>query len=185
MPDSMNYEDFYTRLRELVASGAQGTLFVRTDDNHSIIVAVRGRRIVSLSCGPRRGEAAIPLIRQMRAGTVRLDDGAIPHREQDLPATDAILALLRPGAPEQDPAAPAAGTAPDPQRARALLCELLAGYLGPVAPLICEEKILAMGDAGGPAQWLAALEEIAREIDDRHEAEEFLRQARRQLQLGG
>ena len=77
MPDRVDYSEFYDRIHDLIETKAQGTLFTKCDKNHLIIVAVRDGKIISLRYGPKRGEAAIPLIRAIKFGDIRLDGRAI------------------------------------------------------------------------------------------------------------
>ena len=61
-------------LRQLVDEKRTSTLYVHTDENHLIAVGVDAGEIVSLICGPKQGERAIPLVRRMGTGTFRVED---------------------------------------------------------------------------------------------------------------
>ncbi len=188
MSERIDYGEFYQRILELVTDKSTGTLYARTNKNHLVIVAVRDGRIVSLACGPKRGDAAVPLIRQMVSADVRLDDSAIPYHERELPPTERILAVLEPGtwASVNDSATtPAAshGTMPaDIQGKAQALCELLTDYIGPAAPLVCEEKLSTFAALDNPQSIDSAITNLAAEIQDSREAREFDSRARLLLQ---
>lgn len=96
MTDAVDYAAFYGQLSELVARRDTGTLFFRNGANHVAVIGVRAGTVVSLICGPRRGRAAVDLIRKSRDGTLRLDAGAVAFHEHELPSTQEVLDLLSP-----------------------------------------------------------------------------------------
>ncbi len=193
MPDRVDYSEFYDRIHDLIETKAQGTLFTKCDKNHLIIVAVRDGKIISLRYGPKRGEAAIPLIRGIKFGDIRLDGSAIADQAQELPPTSVIMDQLKP----DGPAKPFANgpmfdlSVPSAERQRGsvgemdgaeVLCKLLAGFIGPVASLVCGENISAAGGLDSPEKVEVVIRGLAAEIPDSREAEEFIAQAHRLLQ---
>ena len=189
MTESVDYAVFYEQLAELVAGRESGTLYLKNDLNHVGIVGVRTGRIVSLVYGPKRGRPAIELIRQTRTGTVRLDRGVLAFREHELPSTEEILDLLSPLhatlAPVKRGGAGETGLASSGVAANAqILCNLLTEYLGPVAPLLCDETISAADGLSGSRQLDDVIESLAQEIEDPEEAREFRKRARLALEPG-
>lgn len=188
MTETVDYAVFYDQLTELVATQDTGTLYFRNDANHVAVVGVRTGTIVSLICGPKRGRSAVELIRQSRNGTLRLDLGAVVFHEHELPSTPEILDLLSPlraarqASPDHATGAEAvpAGVAGQAQ----ILCSLLTEFIGPVAPLVCEEKMVSGNGVAGPGQMDDVIHALAREIENTQEAEEFVRRARQALQTG-
>lgn len=162
-------------LESLVAKRQTTTLYVRTDDNHLIAIGVAHGEIVSLICGPRQGERAIPQIRKMRSGTYRLDDKAMPHQRAgtSLPSSKTLLSLL-----SADDDAPAN----DCDWLQDVLCNVLRDYVGPIAPVVCRDTVEAAGGVDSPEKVRRVVEELAREIDDANEAKRFV--ARAQAELG-
>lgn len=162
-------------LETLVAKRQTTTLYVRTDDNHLIAIGVDRGEIVSLICGPRQGERAIPQIRKMRSGTYRLDDNATPHRRAgtSLPSSKTLLTLL-----SADDDAPS----DDCDWLQDVLCNVLRDYVGPIAPVVCRDTVEAAGGVDSPEKVRWVIEELAREIDDTGEAQRFV--ARAQAELG-
>ena len=65
------------------------------------------------------------------------------------------------------------------------LCGIVSDYLGPVAPILCEEKIGAVGGLVGRQQLEAVIQNLALEIGERGEAQQFVSRARAQFRLGG
>ena len=123
-------------LRSLIAEGRTSTLYVHTDDNHLIAIGLKSGEIVSLLCGPRQGERALPQIRAMRSGTYRLDSKVTPHRRAGtgLPSSETLLKLLT---DEDD----TQGTNCD--WVQKVLCNVLRDYMGPIAPVVCRDTVEA------------------------------------------
>jgi len=153
-------------LKSLVNEQRTTTLYVRTNDNHLITFGVDRGEIVSMRCGAKRGERAIPMIRQMRAGTYRLDDEHTPLRNAGitLPPSQTLLLLLA----EEDEI-----EASDCEWVQDVLCKVLADYMGPIAPLVCRETVEAVGGLDSPEQVERVIDRLAREIDNSAEAERF------------
>ena len=61
------------------------------------------------------------------------------------------------------------------------LCDVLINYLGPVAPLICEEQFAAVGKEVTRERLERMITNIAAEIGDEDETAEFVTEARQQL----
>jgi len=161
-------------LKSLVKEGRTSTLYVHTDDNHLIAIGVDRGEIVSLICGPKQGERAIPLIRQMRTGTYRLDDSVTPHRRfgARLPSSDALLSLLTEEGDTQ---------VSDCQWVQDVLCKVLADYMGPIAPLVCRDTVQAAGGIDSPEKVKRVVEDLAQEIESVAEADRFRAQAQAEL----
>ncbi|MDJ0741429.1 MAG: hypothetical protein QNJ91_17075 [Gammaproteobacteria bacterium] len=84
----------------------------------------------------------------------------------------------QPRPPSQAATSPEDATPFDAGDAEAVLGQLLADYLGPVAPVICEEQITAAGGLHSHRQLAAVISGLAYEIAERDESERFLAQAR-------
>lgn len=66
----------------------------------------------------------------------------------------------------------------DADEAQSVLCQLFADYLGPVAPILCDEQIAAVGGLHNRGSLGAVIARLADEIAERDEAERFLVRAR-------
>ena len=66
----------------------------------------------------------------------------------------------------------------DPTQAAKDLCGLVSDYLGPVAEILCQEKIAEVGGLNGRHELDSVIRHLAREIDEQREAEQFLSRAR-------
>jgi len=166
-------------LKTLVEEQRTGTVYVHTDDNHLIAVGVDRGELTSLICGPKRGERAIPMIRNMRSGTFRLEDRAIPNRRggANLPSTEVLLSMLADDADDKYDN----GQISDYHWVQDVICKVLADYMGPIAPLMCRETIKAAGGIDSPDKVRRVIDELAREIDDMAEAKRFLTQTQAEL----
>jgi hypothetical protein len=188
MHEKVCYADVVRTIRDLVSRRGTATLYVRTDRNRIVIIGVKSGRIVTLSSGPKRGEKAIPILREMSAGAMRVDDSALAYRSEEMPPTPAILAMLVSGRDRRPSAAHRAEPATsdrimEAEKIRTILCQLLGPHLGPKSPLACEEVVAS---ANGPldAQGLRnIIDRLAAEIADPAEALKFATEATRQLRL--
>ncbi len=186
MSDQITYEGFLNLIESMVERKESGTLYVRTDTNHSVFVGIRNGAIEAFTSGPRHGLEAITTILQMSYGSCRRNETVISFHTNELPPTSDILLLLKRHTPQ--PAvqgatspSPAPGAQIDSMHATKILCELLHDYVGPVAPIICEDVI----DNGAKIRTCADLESaigsLAEEIDSSAEAAEFINRARENL----
>lgn len=162
-------------LKALVEEQRTGTVYVHTDDNHLIAVGVDRGEFISLICGPKRGERAIPMIRNMRTGTFRLEDKAMPSRRggANLPSSEALLSMLA----NED----GDSQVSDCTWVQDVICKVLAEYMGPIAPLMCRETIKSAGGIDSPDKVKRVIDELAQEIDDVAEAKRFLAQTQAEL----
>jgi hypothetical protein len=204
MGERLNYRDLLDLAARMVRAGESGTLFVRTDNNHSVIIGIQGGAIVSLSCGLKHGTAAIPMIRQMSEGSYRLDPGVVAYHADELPDTGVLLDLLAgeekappassaPERPEPTAAAPepASGRVQGPPAARAggfdqrlaisTLCDLLRDYLGPIGPTVCQDTTQDLGGLRSGRDLELLIGRLREEIDEPEEAVEFANRARERL----
>jgi hypothetical protein len=188
MTEAVDYAVFYEQLSELVSRRETGTIYVKNDANHLAIIGIRGGKIISLACGPKRGRSAVELIRHTRSCSVRVDDGAVSFHEHELPSTAELLEQLSPlqdlgeTASQRGPGS----SLPDGVAGHAqILCNLLTEFIGPVAPLVCEEKIVSADGLAAPEQLAQVIHELALEIDDPEEARQFVNRAEQALQTSG
>ena len=183
MSDRLDYQAFYDLVTDLVSKRGAHTIYGRTDNNHSVIVGVRDGEVVCINCGAKRGMAALPVLREMSWGTFRVEDSAFSLRSTGLAPTAEVVAALSPFADLGTfaNAAPAVEGPPKAGREAKLLCELLSRYIGPVAPVVCAEQIAVVGGLGGQGQLEQVVANLAGEIADPKEAEEFRTLAVREL----
>jgi hypothetical protein len=175
MNDEITHAQLIDLLKRLVAERSTCTLYVHTDDNHLILVGVDRGEIVSLICGPKQGERAIPLIRRMGKGTYRLDDSVMRHSRPGvtLPSSDAVLSLL-----SDETVAAQGGQC---EWVHSVLCKVLADFMGPIAPLVCRQTVSAVGGIDSPEKVRRVVDDLAKEIDNGAEAERFKAQAQKEL----
>jgi len=185
MVDQLNYESFIALIENMVDRKESGSLYVRTDTNRSVFVGLNGGKIEALVAGPKRGMEALKTIMQMAHCSCRRDNSTLPYHTRDLPGTNDILLLLK----QRNPPQAAGETAPPPpgnkeidaKEVMAILCHLLHDYLGPAAPVICEDVTDNGATIRTGADLAVAIEQLAKEVDSSVEAGEFIQRARREL----
>jgi hypothetical protein len=191
MSESVTYEGLVGLMESMVNNRESGALYLRTDTNHSICIGISQGNIEALVAGPRRGLAAIKTILSMSSGSCRRDDTPIAFHAGDLPPTAEILQILKSHRQEtaaggDEPIIKVNGsslleTPIDTQQCMETLCALLHDYLGPVAPLICEDLTQGGASLNTQAELDEAIVQLAAEIESTTESEEFLARAREQL----
>lgn len=172
------YGEMVAALRELCAAGSTGTLFIVTDDNHSVRVGLDRGKIMTLVAGDSCNEAAIPVFQAIKKGSYRFQDGLIlDRRAGDTPADSERLFKALVGE------AVAPGPPPTPRddtltKALEIIESEALGIIGPIARVLCAEHCAEVRDLPSLQQ---AIERIAVEIDDPERAEELRRRVMERL----
>lgn len=94
----MDYATLVREIEKLVNDRATGTMFVTTNDQHSVRIGLKAGEIVSVVYRTTRGINAIPLVRSVRSGTPRFEANFLiesPHGAETLPSTPDLLRTLR------------------------------------------------------------------------------------------
>jgi hypothetical protein len=148
-----------------------------THAQHTIQINLEQGEITYLACSNKRGEEALPLLREVSSGKLIFVNGPTPALRLSLPSTADILNYLGadspismpiPAAPatpaiptilaiptirptSATPATPAtsatlASTQPLSAPVRAVLQKNLAEIIGPMALLVCEERLAGISD---------------------------------------
>jgi len=184
MKDSIDRDQFIALLKSLIENERTTTIYVSTDDKQLITVGIDQGQIVSLRCGIKRGERAIPMISNMRSGTYRLDEKSQPHPNVGirLPPTEVLLHLLSGEDRSEGDERGGKDHAIDSQWVHDALCKVLVQYMGPIAPVVCREAIDAVGGVDSPEKVRRAVDRLADEINDTAEAERFRAQAQSELE---
>jgi len=187
MADQITYESFVELIEHMANHKESGSLYVRTDTNRSVLIGLRKGQIEALMAGPKRGIEALKTIMQMSHCTYRLDNSALSFYSKDLPSTNDILMLLKqriiPAAAEtaSPSTQPSGGAEINSDQVMPVLCHILHDYLGPAAPVICEDVTDSGATIHTGADLAKAIEELSKEIDSAVEAGEFLNRARQEL----
>lgn len=181
--DYIPFVQIVVEIGKLCKQKATGTLFIATKANHSAQLVLDKGEIVFVFFSSKRGEEALTLMAAIREGRYRFQEGGVIPRRMDLPATEAILAMLERGAvggpPARDsspgkardnsparpqPAAGGSGLSGDQQE---VLQACLAECIGPMAAIICEDHL-------GSAKPLAEIvDALAAEIPSPGQAKKF------------
>ena len=169
----MNFLLLAGEIRQLCAGGESGTLFVTTENNHSVRIVVDAGSIVSIVAGRVKGAAVIARLKAEGVLRYRFQRDMVMRGGDD----DGVpLALL-----EDDDLslAPADIEVPDVSReALEIIRSEAVECMGPMAHMICEDHLRNVVSPAGMAKALAA---ISVEIGDAALAREF--QSRVQLRL--
>ncbi len=162
--DYIPFPEIVGELARLYRAKATGTLFVATDANRSVHVMLEKGEIIYLSYANKRGVEALDLLPSIAAGRYRFQEGRVCANRMQLPATAAILNLLR----KNDRAAVSSpGAACLTQHQRNVLQDCLAEFVGPIAALVCEDQL------GEAKDLRSAIDALSAEISSPSMAQEF------------
>lgn len=165
MTDNKEYQalsELIEVVRQLQADKGSGVFFIVTDKNRSASLAFMEGSLVDARFGPKRGNAALELIKDIERCTVKFSDTPPPTTGLgDVGPLDISILLL--------------GEGQKTNEQLAIIENVLSGYLGPVAKMIVEEA----GQAENDIELI--LSKAAMELDDAEEQGEFFRKVREQL----
>ncbi|PLY17009.1 MAG: hypothetical protein C0631_00275 [Sedimenticola sp.] len=181
MRDNLTYSELLDVLTGLVDEKTSGTLFIRTDSNHVITIALDAGQIYAMFYSARRGRKAIPLISNIAGGSYKLESSGLKGISHDLPSTPEILNLLRnPHVAEESGPDSGAGASGGEitDKNKTILCQelknLLAEHLGPIAEMVFDDTVDEAGDfCATPELAQALVSKLAADIDDADEVEQF------------
>ena len=174
----LTYGELIGEVRRLCAQRASGCVFITTSDNHAMRFEVRSGRIIALSFRQHTGAKALAAIKGVTGGRLRYSEEVFERATQnDLPPTPELLAAL--GAPGMAPAdGNGAGDASAREhlaRSRSVIESELAEYLGPMAPLVCQEHMALATDVD------ELVESLASELRDGAKAAGFRERVQKRL----
>ena len=187
MGEFAHYGELVSVLKQSVKDRTTGTLFIRTDNNRSVMVGLDRGEIVMLACGVKRGLDAVPEIRAIRGGSYRLTSSAIDIGASALPPTADLLRMLegtQPAAPPSPGGAPRAaegGAESDARPAVDLLRKIFSEFIGPIGIMVFEGVLKRLGAPRGAEEIERLIEALAGELGDPGEASRFKQTARARL----
>ena len=170
-------QDLNEALQSYISEGRTGTIMAVFEDNSLGRIYLVNGLPVSARYKNAEGAEAFELALQVPLATAKF------HNNADLVRSKVLLSGVDPSALQAAPAAQATAAAPEPAPGnpnaasltdigRTRLGELLAEYIGPVAPLV-------MSDLPANVDVDTALSMVSQEIDDTQRASEFIAAARR------
>lgn len=144
----LTYQQLMDEVSRLIESKSSGTLFIRSDCNHSITIALESGQISALYFGPRKGRKAIPLTLAISGGSCRFDPNGLTREPQDLPSTQQVMALLQSKEVASTTMSKSIAEQSDvswseevQQKIFTELQGVLTDHLGPIAGIIFEESL--------------------------------------------
>jgi hypothetical protein len=160
---------------------SSGTMFIHSECNHAITIAMTKGRLHAIYFGPKKGRKAITLISRIAGGSFRFEKTNFIEVSQDLPNTPEILNLLR--NPDADSEVKVSYSAPNNEKAisdnlKITLCQNLksefAKHMGPIADLLFDDIAEEIGDFCATPQLTENLiSKLSEEIEGSTQAEEF------------
>ncbi|MDS4020284.1 MAG: hypothetical protein RKR03_07215 [Candidatus Competibacter sp.] len=164
--------DLINEIRRLSQEKVTGTLFITGDNNRLAQIGFSEGKIILLSCQNQRGMEAIPLIQQIPSAWFQFVKTRVSG-DYSLPATAEILAALGGGVVSSSTvnAAPVLIS----EQILAIVQDTLAEYIGPIALLLCNDRLR------NATSLEAALDVLAKEISNPQTAQQFKDKVRKKL----
>ncbi len=162
------FAQIVSALTKLCEKRVTGNLFIATKANRSAQLILDKGKIVFVYFFNKRGEEALELMSTIRAGRYRFQEGTVSRR-MPLPATEAIIQSLSSGQilAAKNVSAPISSDPGLSQEQQDTLEACLAGFIGPMAGLICEDHF------GGGSDLQAVIDALAAEIPSPAQAQKF------------
>lgn len=167
--DYMPFPEIISALKKLCQERVTGTIFIATKKNRSAQLILDRGEIVFVYFFNKRGEEALELMATISAGRYRFQEGAVTRR-MDLPPTDVILQNLAGQSAGEQIRVSSTAAAVGPglsQEQKDVIESCLAGFIGPMAGIICEDHL------GVAADLQAAIDALVTEIPSAEQAQKF------------
>jgi hypothetical protein len=176
------YSEIVETLTKLVDSKQSGMMFVHSECNHAITIALDNGQIHAIYFGANRGRKAISLINRISGGSYRFETTDYIETSHYLPPTPEILNLLRNpyvGHESKSSFYP-------PITTKELVIEnqknilsqnlktLFTKHMGPIAEMLFDDIVDELGDfSATPQQTHVLINKLSEEIEITDQAEHF------------
>jgi len=195
MSDRLDFRQFVAYLKNQVRLKATTSLFMVTDDHHSIWIALRSGVIESLFYGPKKGVEALSHISRISGGKLKQNPKLNFPDTPGLPPTDVIIRNLEQGLSDSggggvaatafmnDPEDAADASLPiSPARLEQIITnlqKLLQQYLGPISGIVINRLQKRYGEIGTEAKLHRFIDELAKEVEGIGDHKAFRTKAKR------
>lgn len=165
--------DLVEELTQLIHAASTGSVMVRSMDNHWACLVLEQGKIISVMHRGVRGAKGLAALLNLGPCSFHFQADKVLGRDApgELPETRDILLQLMGSLPSEE-----RGEEPVNLRIhelRGLVLERAIETLGPIAEVICEEQFADAGIIGSMQDLDRLLRCIARDIDNREQAEQF------------
>ncbi|TKB08417.1 DUF4388 domain-containing protein [Desulforhopalus sp. IMCC35007] len=160
--DYIPFPELVDKISSFCSKKETGLLFIATKANRSAQIVIENGKIVFVYFYNKQGQEALDLMLTIKAGRYKFQKNATSPRRSPLPSTEKILDHLSGG---RLAAVKVAGGLSSEQKQ--FLEAALAGYIGPMAAIICEEHLDFVPDMA------AAVDALASEIPSEEQAKKF------------
>ncbi len=177
----LTFKSIIILLKKVFKQKETGTFFIVTESNQSARLTFDQGEIISIYCFNKFGEDAIGLMSNINSGICRFRRGNISIRRENLPKTSDILQLLEnfsQGIHTNTTEAIAKKSNTISLSQKLVFENCLEEYIGPMAPIICEEYLSIDNDLHSI---LESLESVVRKISGQKNAIKFKEAAVMQL----
>lgn len=175
-------ESFLQELQQTCAEQKTGVFFLVSKDKRSAQLSfLDGKAVYAMSQG-KKGREAVVLIAHMEIDRHRFQEGAIPPTRAEMPSCEELLRLLQEGGnvkqvgSKQSPARSGEATRQTvfSDQQKAIIQDVLAECIGPMAIILCEEHFAVSHSAED------AIERLVQELPA-SQVETFRTQVQRKL----
>jgi len=177
----VDYAMLLHELKQRLADRTKGTMFLKTNTDRSFAIAFQDGAITGVSSGLTVGNEAVERLRKVKSASYTFSSA--PFNPPGSAPEPLHVSLLLGADPPQTAIAPSANQRADfGRRSLVVIEENLLEVLGPVAMFLLDDALKTLSDEHGdvvdPNKLLSTL---AREIDDRKDAERFIQKTMSKL----
>lgn len=176
-------ESLFQELQQTCAEQKTGVAFFVSKDKRSAQISFLEGKAVYAMCQGKKGREAVALIAQMEIDRHRFQECAIPPTRAEMPTSEELLRLLQEGGAgakqvgsKQSPARSGEATRKTvfSDQQKAIIQDVLAECIGPMAIILCEEHFAVSHTAED------AIERLTQELPA-SQVETFRTQVQRKL----
>lgn len=182
-----HYQEIIATLQDYCANQYSGTMFITTNNNHSVRFILKNGIIVFVAYRFQYGNEAIPLVQKIESGIFSFKkDIFVGKEDPTLLDTNTLLQILSnsqtafPSASNEDKTKQSNPVATTQSATKFVSDEKikhvtteLALFIGPIAAVICEEYIEDYGQPNNQSEWEEMLNNLAEEISDKEKQGQF------------
>ena len=173
-PKSMSHDSLVAELQKRIQEKKSGTLFISADNRRTAQINLLNGNIVALSCLNKRGVDALHLLQQLNPSWFQFIEGSSIATDRDLPSNAVIMSSLVSDFGSVSESVESTASTPQTDE---MLKHILAEFMGPVAPLICNKIMRQTRNLD------QAIDLLAQEIPDQQQVVEFKNKVSQQLLL--
>ncbi len=196
----MNMDELVNVIQSKSSSGYTGTLFIRSQDSHMIMIAFDRGDLIRINGGRHKGIDTLPILMDFTSGTYNATESVSGNPQPELPTTAEFIELLRvnstvasTGVPSTNPVTTNVDSKNlDSESAKMLLIpteqafkrigQILIDFIGPIGAMLCQRKAAKLTAEISHSTALDVLTDLASDVANQKERKRFFALAEKTLE---